>query len=686
MFLRSIGILARVLVVLAAALIPACASAATIIGQQTDPQHESILAHLDIVSAKIEQAGGQLTFTIEARGAIPTSLPNPEDVLTYLWFIDTDENGATGQPHGTLGSEFNVRAVVGQVYGGGFVDVTGGEPGGGVGTVVIAGNTISITIWLSQIASPADFDWRCASFGISNGGYVPGNPDTIVTYSETLPYTPPARVTVTTPILELCPTGPETGQIDVVIRDAGGAILPNEEHVITYHSTNDAVATVDQTGLVTAIVPPEFHWQTPYIEVWADGLMADNFSVIRVNSIDVGVTHQSYPSQHVTFWVPPMIEGVNLEAITEDYEIVGATERAYLAQAIGVGTVPTSGGMEYFVLDVANDPETSVCGASGNPIRLGWLYGVPVHNSCYIVNDPANRVPQWFVLWHEMGHNFTSACYAFNLFCMGPSGPHNAAYSEGLASLAATWSRHMVLAKPQGLGPMALNDIEQHFSNYESVWRQDLVNYKNAGPDYDTMDANVLDGILLELHDQYGMDLWFDLFSTFLPPDAPLPVTIDTKEKQATWFVAAVSVSAGEDLRGFFATEYGFPIDDAFWAEIEGMVEERIAARSWVPVGVEEEADIAVDSDRILMNAPNPFKDNTTIRFLTTGEGRVGLSIHSVCGSRVATILERVLPAGEHTLYWDGRDTEGHRVASGAYLARLVTAARISERKLIVVR
>ncbi len=440
MFDRSIAILARLFIVLVVAAVPVSVRAATLIGQQTDPEHPSIQAPLDIVSAQIEQTGGELTFSIQTRGAIPTSLPEPDDTMTYLWFVDTDENAATGQPHGALGSEFNVRAVVGETYGGGFVDVTGSEPGGGGGTVVIAGNTISITIWLSQIGDATDFNWCCASFAIVGGSYVAGNPDTVISHSDTLPYTPPARVTVTTPILELCPSGPATGQLAVVIRDENGEILPNAEHVITYHSTSEAVATVSSTGLVTAITPPEYHWQTPYIEVWADGVMSDNSAVIRVNSIDVGAVHQVYPAEHVTFCVPPLLEGVDLGAIAANYEIVGATERAYLAQSTGLGTVPTGGGMEYFVLDVANDPNTSVCGASGNPVRLGWTYGVPAHNSCYIVNDPANRVPQWFVIWHEMGHNFTCACNAFNLFCMGPSGPHNSAYCEGLASLAAMWS------------------------------------------------------------------------------------------------------------------------------------------------------------------------------------------------------------------------------------------------------
>jgi hypothetical protein len=568
--------------IVAAFLVPTIAAAA-IIGQLTDPPHPSIDASLDITAAAIEQTGGQLTFSITTRGPIPTSLPHPDDTMTYLWFADADENPATGQPHGGVGSDFNVRAVIGETYGGGFVDVCGGLPGGGGGTVNVTGNTISIKIWLSQIASPPAFNWRSASFRVISGVYGPGNPETGIAPAVTLPYVAPAHVAVTTPILELCPTGPATRRLEVVIRDASGNILPNEEHVLTFHSTNEAVATVDATGLVTAITPPQYHWQTPYIEVWADGMMADNSAVIRVNSSDLGVAHRMYPAAHVSFYLVPMIEGVDLDAVTTKYDVVPATDRAYEEQAVGLGTVPTSGGTEYFVLDVADDPQTAVCGASGNPIRLGWSWGQAVHNSCYIVNDPANRVPQWFVMWHEMGHNFTCACNSFNMFLRTPSDAHNGAYSEGLASLAAMWSWKAVGANPTGVGQTGLDNLNQHFQNYASNFRQRLARYQSGGADYSTIDPDIVDGILLEMFDQYGMKIWFDLFSSFLPSEQPLPLPLDTVEKQATWFVAAMSASTGQDLRSFFASEYGFPIDNPAWPAILSAVQARVAARTWTP-------------------------------------------------------------------------------------------------------
>jgi len=680
---RPVAVVLLLLLVLL--LGPAPHAAAAVIGQLTDPEHPSLEAPVDILSARIEQTGGRLTFSIEARDDIPTSLPLPDDEMTYLWFLDTDENPGTGQPHGALGSEFNVRAVIGQTSGGGFVDVTGAVPGGGPGTVTVDGRTIRIEIWMAQIGQPEDFNWRCSSFHIADGQWVSGNPETSIADAVTLPYTAPAHVAVTTPLLALSPSGPATGQLAVEIRDASGQVLPNTEHTLAFHSTCEAVATVSGTGLVTALRPPAEHWETPYIEVWADGLMADNAAVIRVTSTDLGVQYQMYPEEHVSFYLPPWIEGVNLHAITTSYEVVAATERAYETQAEGIGEVPVSGGRQYLVLDVTDDPVTCVCGASGNPVRLGWLWGQPVHNSCYIVNDPQNRAPQWFVIFHELGHNFTCACNSFNLFCAGPSSVHNTAYSEGLASLAAMWSWQSILREPAGLGALACADIDRQITGTTNGYRQRLADYQAEGANYDAINPDIVDGILCEMKDAHGLGAWWDLFSTFLPSNEPLPIALDTREKQATWFVAAMSTTAGTDLRTQFRTEYGFPLDDGAWAGILGAVAARIAARPWTPEAVADPAAAAAP-DRLLAAVPNPFAAQTEVQLALARPEPAALAVYDANGRLVTTLLDAVLPAGEHAVAWDGRDAAGRPAPSGAYFVRLVTARSTGAQKLILLR
>jgi len=136
-------------------------SVGEIIGTLTDPCNLSITGYTDIISAKVEKSGLQLTFYITTRSPIPASVTDPCSI-TYIWFVDADNNPQTGQnPGGNVGSEFNVRAVITPTVEG-WVDITGAwSPGGGQGTVAINGNELKMTINMSQIGSPDLFHFRC---------------------------------------------------------------------------------------------------------------------------------------------------------------------------------------------------------------------------------------------------------------------------------------------------------------------------------------------------------------------------------------------------------------------------------------------------------------------------------------------------------------------------------------------
>jgi flagellar hook assembly protein FlgD len=50
--------------------------------------------------------------------------------------------------------------------------------------------------------------------------------------------------------------------------------------------------------------------------------------------------------------------------------------------------------------------------------------------------------------------------------------------------------------------------------------------------------------------------------------------------------------------------------------------------------------------------------------------GRVQVNIYDVAGRKVRGLADRVFPAGEHTLQWDGTDDAGAKVARGVYFVR----------------
>jgi hypothetical protein len=67
---------------------------------------------------------------------------------------------------------------------------------------------------------------------------------------------------------------------------------------------------------------------------------------------------------------------------------------------------------------------------------------------------------------------------------------------------------------------------------------------------------------------------------------------------------------------------------------------------------------------------PNPFGPSTTVRFDLAQSAPVRIEVYNLQGARVRTLVDGDRPAGRHSAIWDGRDGNGHQVASGVYLFR----------------
>jgi len=88
---------------------------------------------------------------------------------------------------------------------------------------------------------------------------------------------------------------------------------------------------------------------------------------------------------------------------------------------------------------------------------------------------------------------------------------------------------------------------------------------------------------------------------------------------------------------------------------------------------------------QLLRNYPNPFSSNTTISF-TTGDcmGNTELVIYNISGRIVKTLVNSELPAGEHSISWDGTDENGQPVCSGVYFSHLRAGNGTSESRRMV--
>jgi len=82
---------------------------------------------------------------------------------------------------------------------------------------------------------------------------------------------------------------------------------------------------------------------------------------------------------------------------------------------------------------------------------------------------------------------------------------------------------------------------------------------------------------------------------------------------------------------------------------------------------------------------PNPFNAATVLSFDVPTAGRARLEIVDLRGRRLVTLRDEELAAGTHTATWDGRDTAGHAVAAGTYLARLAGEGFVRSLKIAIV-
>lgn len=85
-------------------------------------------------------------------------------------------------------------------------------------------------------------------------------------------------------------------------------------------------------------------------------------------------------------------------------------------------------------------------------------------------------------------------------------------------------------------------------------------------------------------------------------------------------------------------------------------------------------------------NSPNPFNASTQIKFYLPQPSKIDFSIFNVLGQKVAILVNKDLPSGEHEIIWDGTDISGKTVASGIYLYKIFDGVNELSRKMILLK
>jgi hypothetical protein len=91
-------------------------------------------------------------------------------------------------------------------------------------------------------------------------------------------------------------------------------------------------------------------------------------------------------------------------------------------------------------------------------------------------------------------------------------------------------------------------------------------------------------------------------------------------------------------------------------------------------------------SFELKQNAPNPFREGTLVAFSLPEPSRAALTVYSVTGREVASVVDGEFSAGRHTVTWNGLDSHGRRVAAGIYFYRLEAGSNESMKKMILLK
>lgn len=85
-------------------------------------------------------------------------------------------------------------------------------------------------------------------------------------------------------------------------------------------------------------------------------------------------------------------------------------------------------------------------------------------------------------------------------------------------------------------------------------------------------------------------------------------------------------------------------------------------------------------------SVPNPAFKQARLAFSLPATGRVRLSIFDLTGARVRQLVDGELAAGQHSVLWDGTDSRGQRVKSGAYFYRLESNGQSKTQRMVFMK
>jgi endo-1,4-beta-xylanase len=98
-----------------------------------------------------------------------------------------------------------------------------------------------------------------------------------------------------------------------------------------------------------------------------------------------------------------------------------------------------------------------------------------------------------------------------------------------------------------------------------------------------------------------------------------------------------------------------------------------------------EQPDVQPERFQLHPNYPNPFNPGTTIPYELPRQAQVRITIYSLLGEKVATLVDEVQQPGYRSVAWKGQDGAGNKVGSGIYFCQFKAGDTVQSHKLLYV-
>ena len=148
------------------------------------------------------------------------------------------------------------------------------------------------------------------------------------------------------------------------------------------------------------------------------------------------------------------------------------------------------------------------------------------------------------------------------------------------------------------------------------------------------------------------------------------------------------SIEKTDDALLYFPIEFLGNKSDVASIEIDKVVIADVVGNMVSTVSRSSSVDFKLipGSFALHQNYPNPFNPRTEIQFDLPENGIVEVAIYNLMGQKINTLISGEMEPGFHTIDWNGKDMNGHSVASGMYFYSFSSKGFKSTRKMLLLK